>query len=660
MSIVQSTNGLLAVSNNGQRFTPAPAINLNGNLETYGYLYASQPAVRTVVDFLARSVSRVPLHAYERNGETDRTRLTTGPIYKTVSQPWPGVTRSVFFADLMRDLCLYDQYVGIKVRGEDGAVGVVRVPQEHIELKANNFLDPEAIIVRGLNGQQEFALADVIWIRGYNPLYGQSHQGLSPMETLRRQLAELDSAANYREGFWRNAARISGVIERPPGAPKWSPEARARFRNDWQSAYAGDAGSGKTAVLEDGMAWKPASFSASDSQYIESINLTRSAVASAFGVAPELVGIGSANYAQMDTSHRMLIAETLTPHLIRIQEELARQLLPELTNDPRIELEFSVEALTRGSFEEQVSIYQAAVGAPWLTRNEARTRVGLSRLPDGDQLVTPLNVLTGGMASPQDSVPLDRQLQALAAPITNAKSASTPASRQAQLRKFVQLRAKQQAEVADTITALLERQANTVLSKLGAAKSADGMKADSVYDKARWTREAKKDLKKPLTSTAQLFGSSVADQFDAGFNAEEGMASYLDAVSSNASLLITDRVSGGLRDALDAEDPSGAVSDLFDGLATGFAAAYAFDLAGSVGSTAVHDAAFSNGAATKTWNVTSANPRPSHAQLDGMTIGLDELFPNGLRWPCDSVYGDAEERANCECFLTFNYPDQAE
>lgn len=54
---------------------------------------------------------------------------------------------------------------------------------------------------------------------------------------------------------------------------------------------------------------------------------------------------------------------------------------------------------------------------------------------------------------------------------------------------------------------------------------------------------------------------------------------------------------------------------------------------------------------TKTWVVTSDNPRPTHADIDGETIGMDETFSNGLAFPGDGNTGDAAETANCTCVM---------
>lgn len=53
---------------------------------------------------------------------------------------------------------------------------------------------------------------------------------------------------------------------------------------------------------------------------------------------------------------------------------------------------------------------------------------------------------------------------------------------------------------------------------------------------------------------------------------------------------------------------------------------------------------------TKTWNVTSLNPRRSHAAINGDVVGVDERFSNGLRFPGDPD-GSLDETAGCKCRL---------
>lgn len=67
----------------------------------------------------------------------------------------------------------------------------------------------------------------------------------------------------------------------------------------------------------------------------------------------------------------------------------------------------------------------------------------------------------------------------------------------------------------------------------------------------------------------------------------------------------------------------------------------------------------SAGAKTKTWHHRpQKNPRdgtwgPNHVILDGETVGIDDRFSNGLRYPRDPEDNRPEELINCRCYLTY-------
>jgi len=69
----------------------------------------------------------------------------------------------------------------------------------------------------------------------------------------------------------------------------------------------------------------------------------------------------------------------------------------------------------------------------------------------------------------------------------------------------------------------------------------------------------------------------------------------------------------------------------------------------------VTEAARQNGGkkATKTWIVTSSNPRESHAAMDGETVPIDGTFSNGLDWPASC--GDPDEVAGCQCEVSVSW-----
>ena len=66
------------------------------------------------------------------------------------------------------------------------------------------------------------------------------------------------------------------------------------------------------------------------------------------------------------------------------------------------------------------------------------------------------------------------------------------------------------------------------------------------------------------------------------------------------------------------------------------------------------------GAKEKTWkHRPQKNPRDGkhgkvdHVRLDGETVGIDEKFSNGLRFPRDPEDDRPEELINCRCYLVY-------
>lgn len=659
MAIVQSSNGLVAVSRAPLGLVENTLALYEGARSTYAELYRSQPELRSAVDFLARNIAQLPLHAYVRVSDTERQRLTGTPLTATLDQPDTTTTRSRWLDALVKDLAIYDQAFFAKIRGAGGRIALVRIPPNTVELLGDNWLVPSGYRVRGTAGAVEFTREQIVDIHGYSP--DDPRRGLSPIETLRRVLAEQSAAGQYREKFWENSARMGGVIERPTTAPVWSPEARSRFRAEFESAYSGAAASGKTVVLEEGMTYRPVSYSARDAQYLESFQLSREVVATAYGIPVGLLGLGTTTYASLTEQHRQLYADCLAPWLTRIQEELELQLLVEFDAPENTYLEFNLAAKLAGSFTEQAAVLQASVGAPYLSRNEARARLNLPPVDGGDDLVTPLNVLIGGQASPQDSVSAERILAGAASAEPAAKAAAPapaePAAAEAPgagdnlkaLRRDRILRERRSAarDFADTLTGALERQQRSVISRLG-AKAKSGVKAVAadVFDQARFDEELTADLSPALRKLARRMAVTVAD-WD-----PDNAANYLDAYAAGVATEFNTSTAERL-DAVLADDGGvDEVGSLFDTIKDGTALTMAASVATSIGEFARKEAADAADVATKTWIVTSGNPRSNHARLNGETVPRSSRFSNGAWFPGDPAL-PAEEKANCECLVDY-------
>lgn len=378
----------------------------------FGPAWANQPAVRKVVGFIARQLASTPLHIYERSADNDRRRVRDGALYELLKRPSraPGVTPYRFWEAWLIDGLLNDRAVARLAEGVDSPLELVRIPARMVGFQHDPLGRIEKLrIDTGKGPAVERDPADFLIDVGYAE---RGAGGTSPLRTLRHILEEHQESIEYRRSVWRNAARVPAVIERPKDAGRFEKDAFERFRRSWQAFMRGGGQEGGTPILEDGMALKEVTaFRPRDTQDLDGRKLADIEVASAYYIAPELVGAREGTFANIKAFKEMLYGPNLGPYYDAWQQALNQLLVPLLEPDRDVYIEANIAAKMRGSFEEQIDYLSTAVGAPIMTRNEARPLLNLNQIDGGDELVTPLNVLVGGQASPQSGKSLDETVR---------------------------------------------------------------------------------------------------------------------------------------------------------------------------------------------------------------------------------------------------------
>jgi HK97 family phage portal protein len=624
----------------------------------YATLYRTQPNVRTCVDFLARNIAQLGLHVFRRVSDTDRERLTDHPLAQVLSRPLPAsykVTTYRLIESLVADLGVYFNAYWLKVRGEGGEPGgLLRIPPAYVEVSGGLYPSGYKIVLSG----REIPVKpeDIVHIRGYNA--ENAVTGLSPLETLRRVLAEEHSAGDYREHLWANAARMEGIIERPAEAPEWSPTARERFKAEFEALHSGGENSGKTAILEEGMEWKAMSFNAQEAEYLAGRKLTREECARAYHIPLPMVGIlDNATFSNIKEQHKNLYQDSLGPWLAMIEQDVDLQLLPEFEDSAGVYVEFNINEKLQGDFEDQTNALQSAVGRPWMTANEARARLNLPSMGgDADELVTPLNVIVGGQASPRDSGKGIGEL--------GNWGIGDPSSKKDRGLDTYQpaLRERHEGKWMELLTRFYRRQEAAIVSRVpGIAGRMPAVQDDPAptktdiggmwWDDERWNGELYEDLLRLNVLTAGEWAGSFAERLETEVS-EERMLPWLEEHSRIQATYINEQTRDQVAIALREPDALQAVKDVFVLALSSWAVRQATSAVTSAANFGAHEAANAGGLSKKTWRVNSSNPRDSHLAQDGVSVGIRDSFPNGQRWPGDPR-GGAEENANCDCSVEF-------
>ena len=644
-----------------QRVLPAPWEPFTGSLDIVGIpiadpgvplaslstdkiekLWRSQPNLREVIDYIARALASIPLHVYERRGDTDRRRVLDHPLARAVSKPVPRTGGYRYWHAVLSDALLYDR-LGILTAPSPTTAGdfdLWHLPSERLHLKVDALRRLEA--ARFMAGQGagpdgdgwvSLPLDQMLVDYGYAP----TTAGLSPVVTLAAVLAEEAEAVRFRRQLWTGGGRFRDYIRRPETA-RWTNEARERFLADFRAQYTGVGASrpGGVPLLEDGMDMGSVKgFSPAEMADIEGRKLSAEEVARAFHIPPELLGIRPGNYSNMAEFRSMLYRDYLGPYISAWESMLNAQLKPIIAPDTDLYIEAYVEAKLRGSFEQQAQIMQSATGAPWLTRNEARAKQNLPAVDGGDALVVPLNVIVGGQASPRDSG------------TQNLRAAGPGPTAKARVPEGFEKR------VEDLFTEFFGRQGRSVREALAAGSSA-------WWDADRWDRELGEDVLRAgaMVSEETARAALEAAGLDPGTYDVDRTLAFLTAVAGRIAEQVNATTRQEIKEALDSDDedrPRQVVADEVFEKATSWRAQLAAVTAATTFSAfGTVEAGRQSGAATKTWNVNSPNPRASHAAMAGETVPIDAMFSNGLEWP-GGIGADVDEVAGCQCSVTINF-----
>jgi HK97 family phage portal protein len=613
-------------------------------------LYQSQDNLKAVVDFLANSIAQLPLNVYRRNDETDRERDRTSAAARLIWRPNSAMTGYEFTRALMTEYFVYGTIYVLVLPDADSLSGwqMWPIPSEWvISTEGKNAYYADSITVVAKNGSQpvEIPNTDFVQFKTYSP--GNPGGYVSPISALRQTLQEQIEAGNFRKQLWHSSGRLNAQIIRPKDVQPWSDENRKKFieafRESWGS---GGSKAGSIPLLEDGMEIKPFQTSFKESQWMESVKLSREACAAAYGVNPSLIWHSDTQtYASSKDNARALYAECLGPVLQMLQQRFNSFLLPMIGANPdETYVEFDLTEKLKGSFEERASILQAAVGGPWMTRNEARADNNLPPVEGGDELIVPLNVVEGGQSSPQDTHMEEQK------PMTTEPAEPQKMRKKADAEKLhIKARSSKEEDekMAEVLRAFWKRQAAAVLPKIGA-------KSAKWWNEERWNTELADDIEPVIDSVADAHGEEVAKAIGAEYRTDQ-TRKYLRALAEGRAKAINDSTYKRLQAAIDDdEDEENTPAHVFEVRESKDAEVFGRSLAiGVAGWAATREApaqAEQQGyhkTVEKRW-ITGTNPRPEHAMMDGQTVPIDSAFSNGCFWPGDEN-GDPDTTCGCNC-----------
>jgi len=235
-----------------------------------------------------------------------------------------------------------------------------------------------------VNGHEKIPLEkdEVIHIKLPNP--NNHYRGQSPIASIMSDIEAEKFSSQYNKSFFQNSAEPSGVINFEGTLTDSQYE---RLRYQWNEQHQGVSRSHKVAILEGGATWTGKAVNQRDMQFQQLRLMNRDVILGAYGMPLHILGISeSVNRANAEASEYTFARWVLKPRLHRIRAKLNEQFIPMFDEN----LYFDYDSPVPEDIQRNLSVADTGFKSGYITRNEARSLVGLDSVRNGDVFMMPL------------------------------------------------------------------------------------------------------------------------------------------------------------------------------------------------------------------------------------------------------------------------------
>ena len=341
-------------------------------------------AVWSAVRLLSESISILPVNVYDRQPNGDKNLAPKNAVYNLVhNEPNNYMSSVAFFEKVMMDLCLSgNSYVHI-VRNGGGT------PQELLPLNAQDInvkINDGQIFYHNKNSDIVLDDYDVLHFKGVSQ---DGIMGLSPITQNANAIGWGLALEEYGSKYFTNSAKLSGVLETDRAL---SEEAISRLRTSFSNTYNQLQNAQSTAILEEGLSFKPITISPEQSQFLASRIFSITEIARMFNIPTFMLQEHSkSSFNNIESLSQSYVTYTLMPYIRRMESEMNRKLFKK-NEKGKLFVEWNVNGLLRGNIKDRTDAYKTGINNGYLTINEIRRKENLNSVADGDELYLPLNI----------------------------------------------------------------------------------------------------------------------------------------------------------------------------------------------------------------------------------------------------------------------------
>ena len=343
-------------------------------------------AVWAAIRLLSESVSGLPISVFKREANGDKVEDSSSKLFNIIKyQPNSYMDKISFYEKIMLDLLTNgNSYVRIIRDNNANPLELICLNYTNVKIISKD----NYIYYQDSNAGGTYSADDVLH---FKLITQDGIKGLSPIDQCSNAINWGMNVEEFGRKFFTNGASLSGILET---SRSLSTEAIDRLKNSFNNAYKGIKNSNKTAILEEGLTWKPVSISPEQASFLASRQFSVEEVARIFNMPPHLLrDLTKSSFNNIEMQSQEFVTYTLMPYLTRIEQQMNLKLFRKNELGKRF-VEFNVNGLLRGNIKDRSEYYRTMLNIGAMSVNEIRRKENMNSIDDGNSHFMQLNMTT--------------------------------------------------------------------------------------------------------------------------------------------------------------------------------------------------------------------------------------------------------------------------
>lgn len=221
--------------------------------------------------------------------------------------------------------------------------------------------------------KRKFPANEILHFKAYS---NDGITGISVIERARDVINTARQQQTFEEKFYSKNAQPSGILK---VAAKLEQPAKDIIRSEWERIHSGADNAFRIAVLDMGLDYQPISMKQSDSQFIESKEVSVYDICRFFGVPPYKVGAGKQSYNSNEQNSIEYVVSGLHPAVNQYEDEYTYKLLFDREINKGMCIKINMNAELRGDIQARAAFYKSMWEIGTFCGNDIRA---LEDMPD--------------------------------------------------------------------------------------------------------------------------------------------------------------------------------------------------------------------------------------------------------------------------------------